>query len=336
MVPLALMAVQAAEMVLPKCAARNGRVFERHGLLMLVLHAGACLLVWAWYSYTMRYNKLHEGSFSNQEVQPPWRMPQWEVERAWDFATSLLPSMVHHWSVWVLMLVAIAFLARHTRLVPLGVLVLNVVLLAGTALYTVLFFPALNEHDYYFIIPLVTPWCIITSALWMLHRHRPVALAHRWGLVGLCGLSLLNIAYAREDHLMRTRGHGTVRSVGTFPLHDKRDLDYWQESQYWDLSGLLNIEPIARGIGISPQDTIICVPDPSVCAGLYLAGQRGWQNFGTVHLLKDSASMALYRSRGARYLYVLRPEWLQQPYMRAFTQHPVLEHEGVRIYELRP
>ena len=336
MVPLTLMLVLLVELVFPARTRRLGHLFTEQRWMAMLLLAVVCATVWTWYAYTLRYNHLHHGSFSNQEVQPPWRMGADELARAWRFGSTLLPGMVHHWSVWLLTALALTFLLVRHRGLPIGLLACNGALVTGTALYTVLFFPALNEHDYYFILPLVMPWCLIASALWALGRQWPGLLGSKWTLVALGALAVLNMAYAREDHLMRTRGGASpVREADSFPLHTEADLVYWQESQWWTRGGLMDIEPYSRSIGIAEDDTVICIPDHSVCAALYLAGQRGWQNFGTLHDLGDSLSMALYRDRGAKYLYVLEEDWLKRPYMKAFTRHPVGEHRGVKIYDLR-
>jgi hypothetical protein len=293
------------------------------------------VVVWRWVAYTQAYNHLHEGSFSNQEVQPYWAISEDLFRKSWGFGSTLLPGMIYHWSLWAFVVACAVIVAYHIRSIPRGVLGLNAALLGGTLLYVALFFPALNEHDYYFILPLLTLWVLMTTAVWALGRSFPKLLRSRITLGALALFLVLNAAYAREDHLIRTRGPQSVKAAGSFPLHTAAQCAYWQEVQHWSRTGTLDLEPYARSIGISPWDTVVCVPDNSVCAALYLSGQRGWQNFGTLNDLEDSLSMAFYRDRGARYLYVLEDDWLDRPYMKAFTRHLVGQHRGVKIYDLR-
>lgn len=117
--------------------------------------------------------------------------------------------------------------------------------------------------------------------------------------------------------------------------HSKAELDHWDITRYWHLNDLLTIEHYARSIGIERSDTVVVMPDHTVCAGLYLSGQRGWQNLGTKGSLEDSASIAGTVINGARFLYVTDTALLKRPYLRSFLSDPVGRYGATRIYRLK-
>ncbi len=335
MLPLTLLAILVVEAVGRHRLGVHGPLFTRRPVAAGLMLLACCAVVWWWYDYSTEYNHLHFGSFSNQAVMPPWEMAPEAVVQAWGFAKTLLPGMLMHVSMQVLMVAAAVHVLFRYRRLPIGVRAANVVLLLGTAAYTLLFFPALNNHDYYFIIPLLAPWTLLLSSCWILQQQYPRTMAGAPLLIGMGLLTLINMEYAREDHLMRTRGEGPVAGQVWTPLHTPAQVDQWERCRYWGMAGLLDIEPVARSLGVLPSDTVICITDNSVCAALYLAGQRGWQNFGNLRDLQDADALEFYRARGARYLYLIDAKGSWRDYMEPFTRRPIGEHHGVVIHDLR-
>lgn len=74
--------------------------------------------------------------------------------QAWDVGRRIVVFQVFDTSVWVLMGVAFTALAANVRKLPEQVILLNALLLAGTVLYILFWFHALDNHDHYFS----TPW----------------------------------------------------------------------------------------------------------------------------------------------------------------------------------
>jgi hypothetical protein len=212
------------------------------------------------------------------------------------------------------------------------VMLFNLLLVAGCVLYVLLWWITLDNHDYYYICPLVTLVSLVGTALGTLKREHPKAFASRWTLVAVSVLLAYNVAYARNNHLMRTRGETDLDGKNYLPVFHEKELDYLRGARYWERLGLLDMEPYSRSIGIAPEDSVVCVSDVSVCASLYLIGQRGWMNFGDQ--IRDSADLQHTVDHGAKYLFILNNADGIPDYVNPYKGKPIGQHMGVDIFDI--
>ncbi len=331
---VALLLAWLAERIFPEKSKSSGRLFDHPGpsLAMLLLSA---MSVAGWYIYSLHYNELHGGGFSNQFAQPLWSLDADVAERAWEFGKLIMPGQIFHWSVWVLLAGSLVVIAAHASRLPPALLALNGSLVVGAIAFMLLWFVALDNHDYYFILPSIAVVLPIATAIRTLQSSPgSSAWTHR-AVLPAAALLMVNVFYARENMEFRTRGEREPDRRGWMFHHSKAELDHWDITRYWHLNDLLTIEHYARSIGIERSDTVVVMPDHTVCAGLYLSGQRGWQNLGTKGSLEDSASIAGTVINGARFLYVTDTALLKRPYLRSFLSDPVGRYGATRIYRLK-
>jgi hypothetical protein len=208
-----------------------------------------------------------------------------------------------------------------------------VTLFLGVSLYLALWFVTFDNHDYYFIAPLVFPMTMLVSTLWLMKRYDPHVFRSPWAKVAFLLLLGYHAVYAMNNHEMRTRGSASLNIDAFVPVYHASELEHWNMTQYWNLSGLIDIEPIARAAGIRKDDLIVVTPDESVCSSLYLSGQRGFNEFGGLRL--DSAQVALRVEKGAKYLYLLQYNEARVKALGGWLDLPLFEHNGVRVYDLR-
>ncbi len=294
---------------------------------------GMAILVAAlWVGYSYWYNHVHGGEYSHQGTWAYWDLSSEERSKALRFGTTILPGMLFHWSAWALFLVCVPLLLVFQR--DRGILVLNGIFILGTALFVLLWFVALDNHDYYFIVPMNTLVVLLVSTMNGLRARLPRPMSAPLVRAILVVFFAINALYAREDHVMRTRGPMSVDALQLLLPHGQALEQHYSYMGYWQYEPLLDIRPRMRAHGIRKDDKVIVLPDESIGVGPYLVGQRG-ENSVSLYII-DAPAVHRAIARGAAYLVLLEvpEEW--RPWIGPFLEHPLFEHRGVRVYDLRP
>ncbi|MBK8497231.1 MAG: glycosyltransferase family 39 protein [Flavobacteriales bacterium] len=296
--------------------------------------AGAITMVLSWYVYAAKYNAVHNAPYTPNSLWPIWKMTAEEFDRATTFGKEILVFELFGLPVWTTFIVLASACFIGFRKAPIQVALLNGALLFGTFLYLMGWFQALNNHDYYFINPMIMLVAISVSGLWYLRQYQMDWLVNPWTKGIALAVLIHSTMFAASDAQLRFRNGKPLAEKDSIPLVGGQRLAYWKESQYWLYGGLLDIEPYLRSLGITHQDRVIIAPDRTWQNSLYLSGQRGWNDF-TMHL-KEPAQLDQCVASGALYLLLLEEEWTRRPHMQHYVQYPIGEHKGVRVYDLRP
>lgn len=330
---LALLGVLVVESVVPDRLLPKWRAFPQRGwawLGFLLLFA----MVFSWYMYAAWYNGLHGAGYTPNSFWPLWETtPEVYAFAVW-FGLNILVYELFAAPMWILLFAGMAVFFVAIRRFPLQVVLVNIALLCGVILFTIGWFKALENHDYYFINPQIMAVVMILTALWYVGRRHPQVLRSPWAKGVAMALLTYSTVYTMFDMRLRTRGGTPLSDEQRPPLLNEAQIDHWRETQFWSFRGLMTITPYARSLGITPDDRVITVRDRSWQNALYVIGQRGW-NDGNLGL-EDTASFEHCLRNGARYLFVNESDWLQRPYMQRYLQHPIGEYEGVHIFDLRP
>ncbi|HQW85818.1 MAG TPA: hypothetical protein PLH93_01470 [Flavobacteriales bacterium] len=292
----------------------------------------AILAVALWVGYSYWYNHVHGGEYSHQGTWAYWDLHPDERSKAARFGTTVMPGMLFHWSAWALFLLCVPLLLLFQR--DRGILVLNGIFLLGTIVFVLLWFVALDNHDYYFIVPMITLVVLLVSTIHGLRARMPRPMSALPVRITLVLFFAVNALYAREDHVMRTRGPMSVDALHLLLPHGQALEQHYSYMGYWQYEPLLDIRPLMRAHGIRKDDKVIVLPDESIGVGPYLVGQRG-ENSVSLYII-DAPAIQRAIARGAGYLVLLdvREDW--RPWIGPFLEHPLFEHRGVRVYDLRP
>lgn len=298
-----------------------------------VLAAGY-LLVYAWYAYAAAYNNTHGAKYTFNDLWPIWSLNSEEREWAWRTGCDIIVFQIFDTSVWILMAVAFSALAANIRRLPWQVILLVVTLLLGSVLYTLLWFAALNNHDYYFINPMIALVVLLACFLWLLAHHYPDLLRARWSRWAMAALLVFNVAYTAQNMAMRYDTGGNMSARKLWPLYHDQELSYWNSLGFWGMDDLETIEPRLRAMGVRAEDKVIFLDDGAINSSLVLMGNRGWTSFGQDLMAPGRIDDLI--ARGARYLLFTRAEWLDDQRVAAYINRPVGQVGSVYIFDLRP
>lgn len=298
---------------------RSGAISEQFKLNIKRTLAFATLFAFVigWNVFSAYYNKLHRAHtedgtpyFSGQ-TYPIWSLKKEsiidilkEVKNYW------LPqyyniSMMVFWS-----LLAIALLVWFRR-VSVFFRTITLLIFLGIVMFSLLWFYAFGQHDYYIINLLILPVFILLSLLDYLFVYQQKLMNLMVLKVAFTLFIIFNVEYAAEK--LKERYFG------------------WQ-NEYPAYKDIHTITPYLREIGIKPEDKVICLPDGATCYTLYLMNQPGWS--GT-NFKNDSMQVKKYMKLGAKYLILSDAEPLSRACLQPFMKNKIGEYGAATVYKLQ-
>ena len=300
------------EMMGVKFGEKGTRIFEERWKAALPFFL-SFLIMLLWYSWAYNYNQLHDTIYFSMRTCPIWNVAECcECDYQsvlYNIRKVFLPQLFYKPVMFVL-LGCVAFTlayARYARPLLLGI---SLFTFLGTLSFFLLWFAAFYEHDYYFINLYVFPVFLLITSLDILRRRFPMVFQSRYFLIAFIVLVLLAL------------GH-------TFKRQERR---YRSENAY--LAGAMQIAPYLEKLGITRQDYVVSIPDPTPNYTLYLLNRKGWTDF--YHKTRDSLSLQQSIGRGAKYLIVsgFEKELQERPFLHTFLSEPMGSAGGTHVFRI--
>jgi hypothetical protein len=289
--------------------------------------------VLGWYAYAASYNATHGAKYTFNALWPIWDLDADSRARVWRVGLDIVLPQLMDRSLQVILLFAVLGYLLRIRREHRQVFLFVGALLMGVLLYILFWFQALDNHDYYFINPMILVVVIAVVALHALLRDRPGAAHSPWVRVAAIGLLLYNMAYTNTNMAMRYDGSGQLSAVELWPRPSTKEVDHWNGVGLGPLKELVHIRPALAELGITPTDKVIFLDDGTINASLVLMGNRGWTSFGWGVL--DPGVIDRLIDRGARYLLFVEDRWLSDPRLFPYLRSPKGVVGKVRIIDLR-
>jgi hypothetical protein len=270
------------------------------------------ITVAAWFTYVTKYNNAYNRDSLLVGILPIWDMNLAEIKvKFLEIATFWIYEnfpgyfqllVVVFWSVMIVLP------KKNNRVLYY----LNIVLAIGVATYLLLFFQVIAGHDYYWINSYILLLVAIVSFVFFLKSN--YQLAFKWGKIVFVLLLVLNVIYAHNK--LDDRFHGANMDYYNFYEKDFKSMKEYN-----------------RKLGIKREDFVICIPDGTINASLYLLDQKGWSAYGT-HFEKEEffkTDIAM----GAKYLFVSDSTLLRKEYLKPFIKNKMGQYKSVSVYDLR-
>ncbi len=316
---------------------RERPVFE-HKLQTLIFMAAALVPILIWYLWAEDYNTLHGGKYTFNHIWPYWEADASVRERVISEVMNFTGRQIMAPFNWVLFGVAFLFLfissARLPRLLWLVPLILNM----GAVLYSILWFQAWADHDYYFINLYVVPFVTLVSAVVAMQLVLAQTIK-RQVLTATMAVILLLSAWYTAEHLELRYEPDYDRDYFMVAKGEEGHLKYL----FWDHSrhegGLNDIEPKLLEWGVTEDDRVISVPDASYSITLYLMDRPGFTNMAHIYssekINRSEGSLREHIAKGATFLVVNEPGYEDRfPWILPFMTDMVGRHRSIRVFRL--
>jgi hypothetical protein len=318
---------------------KDRRLFENH-FKKLLLMALALVPIVIWYAWAAKYNAEHGGKYTFNSVWPLWEADAAYRARTYHDVMQFTSRQIMAPVNWILFGLSFVFLLVRAPKLPRLLWLTPLILNFGALVYSILWFQAWADHDYYFLNLYVGPLVTITAAIIAVQSMLKDRKHHQIMAMTM-GLVLLWSAWYTAEHLdcryspNYNHDYITVADDGDGNSAEEGHLKYI----HWDVGrherAFDDIEPKLVEWGIGEEDLVISVPDASYCITLYLMDRHGFTNMSMIN--RDPASVREHIGKGARYLIVNEPEYEKDfPWIKAFMKDTVGIHRNVRVFRLSP
>ena len=184
----------------------------------------------------------------------------------------------------------------------------------GLLSYVILFFQALEAHDYYTInLFILIPIIILGFFLLLKNEFNALynSLVFRMIMITFLVYNL-DFSVRRMESLYSDDG--------------------WQNRNYIEhTKSFVEIYTYLKSIGINKEDLVLSLSDNSINISLYLMNQKGWTNFG---ISADSTKIREKINDGARYLFIYDKEAYEDENLQPFIKNKMGEFRNIDIFEL--
>jgi hypothetical protein len=189
---------------------------------------------------------------------------------------------------------------------------LTLFLFWGILGYSLLWFKAFTDHDYY-QLPLVLPavFLSITIMEYYVRDIRPKINTKLANGILACLLIIISISVYHNRNIQHER--------------------YTDPKYVYINPALYEIEPYLLKIGIGPQDHVVCVPDPSPNISLNAINRYGY----TEEFNSESYNIYTFKAQGARYLIISDSSYLDKPLYVPFEKKWIGEYKGIYIFDIK-
>ena len=307
------------------------KLFRNHKRDLLVM-AVALLPNFIWYTWAAWYNGIHGGKYTFNGLWPLWEADASYRAEVWQGIIEFVGPQIMSPVNWIIALVTTFLGIFFAKRIPKALWLAPIILFLGCLIYSVFWFQAWRNHDYYFINvyvwPLIAMGCIVG-----VHKMLMIPkLAERiFRAVGV--LTLAWSFWYGQEHLELRIAPDYDKDYFTAMEQEEGKLKYI----FWDHDrherGLLDIEPLLADAGVGEDDLVVTIPDASYSITLYLMDRKGWSNM--VNRNRDAESLRKHIAKGAKYLVINEPNYEDEfPWVKEFMTDLVLEHRSIRVYRL--
>ncbi|MFM7310921.1 MAG: ArnT family glycosyltransferase [Flavobacteriales bacterium] len=311
---------------------KEGRVFPhrwKQFSMFLIVFA----VVASWYAYAVHYCTIHGGKYSFNSLWPIWEASDARVNeillKIGSFMLGELYAPIWSLTLVTLLLVCIFYGRVFPRWMWYGFAMLVLALTAQSLLW----FQALDIHDYYWITMFVLPAVILLMFAYLMFLKGGLIFSYRIFWIGLFASFSWSVWYAANNSNMRYFVREGARYFPNYNSETVKFYKYYKSAYDVEWRPYETIEPYLVSIGMTEDDLVITQPDPSFNISLYLMNRRGWSAMGD-----ESNSSEGVRRRieaGARWLLVLDQGMTSdKSFLNEYMSNPVGHYKGVSIYRL--
>jgi len=289
---------------------KEGKLFKRP---LLILISIICVLAiqLIWYNYASDYNSKHYNNYFLIGILPIWGVEWSSFSRT--FEAMEVWSYFRNDTLKILLALLLFLLFSYKRISRLNYLI-TIISTTGVLGYMILFFGALEYHDYYMINTfIIIPIYLIT--LFDLIQSNYAKFFHSF-LFRILVIAFLihNVDYSR------------IRITGRYNPNGWENVNYINKIKLFQ-----SIQPYLKSLGIKEEDRVISLSDFSGNITLYLMDRKGWTNYD---INSKSERIADRIEMGAKYLITYDDNLKSDSKFKRYFRNKIGQFEHIEIYKL--
>ena len=302
--------------------------FVLSGMLILFCY-------WRWYVFAANYNQQDLHHIFNQSIIPLWTLDLGTIHSIINsFYFKVLPVYFNQFAIYAL-ITALIFLLVIPRVTNSFAKRAAAIYFLGLVCFMVLFFQGLDVHDYFLINTLVFIPAILVATIIALQNKFSTLIKS----IPLKILAVIILVLLINNGMIITRSHYNPHNklvAKNIPLKSREkgfwDYTYWrQQISDHEYQG---IDKYLKDIGISYNDKVISVGDPTPNLTLSLMGVRGFTEFHYQDNYTGTAKIKRMIELGATFIAINTRNEVNE-YTKAFLGEKIGQYNNISIYKLK-
>lgn len=291
----------------------KARTFKKTSIIHILFFILSFAFIALWYLYAISYNKLHGTQYFSTRTWPIWELPSTEIDTIINNIKNMWGYEYFNLPTYILLVISLIFILVFVTKNKFIFNFITLLIFIGTICYSLLWFFAFKEHDYYIINILILPIFIVLTATDNLKNNFP----NIFNSTILKTIIIIFISY---------NIYSNIKSIN--------NRYYGWVNEYPKYQFIHNISDYLDEIGIEKNDKVICTPDISHNYTLYLMNRKGWTDLYGITSSKEGIELGI--KKGAKYLLLIDENEViaNKPFISSFTYHKVGEYGNVTIYKL--
>ncbi len=321
------------------CFLQNIRHIKQNSKALL-LQLGSVLflfiVVFSWYAFAKDYNSKNLDGLFRQDTIPIWSLSSEHIHQILNVVyTNTIIYLLNPFALITLagLFIVSVVLWKKTNTT---LLLITSILFLGISMFILLFFEAMDAHEYFLIdATVIIPAIILT----FLTTMKGLSIK-TFNSTTTKSLAFILLAFSLNYDIVVTRDHFNPKDkmvTYNIPL-PKRVQDYWDYC-YWDWElhrgKFEGITPYLRSLGIKFEDKVISIPDESPNITLTMLQQKGFTDYHYWNNYQGARRTERKIELGAKYLIVQGDENLLRDDVAPFISNQIGEYNGIKIYRLK-
>ena len=340
----------------------NGEIFLKPKKAIFPFLISLIIII-CWYVYAAYFNSWHGGKYTFNGLWPIWEMEKEQFLVIKKFVADIIVHQIFsYYTLIVLAGMGIALLLDFKRLNKF-ILVMLLLLIIGCPLFILLWFQALEAHDYYIINLIILPLFILIGFVWHLKNNYQKIFYSKFSKLVFFLFLIYNVSYAANnirirywnifyagkiDNILYPTNNNNMSVWSVFGVNEhmynlfceKEEIDFWWwTGSHNSFEPLNDIEEFNRNLGIKKEDLVAYIPDQGFATSLYLMNQKGWTSgFGIENnpIVKPEEKLKeKIEDKELLYLFIGDSAYLDEEYLQPFLRNPIGNYKGVNIYSLK-
>ena len=288
--------------------------FDKRPRLLPIFISAAIIAssIMVWYKYVDWYNNQNGNHINLQGIYPWWDMAPTDI--LWTFLQKIFDYWLKSYQqLYVLYLLIAMMGVFRVKIMAVNkfLRVFTLYVMAGTIMYSVLWFKAFGDHDYYQLALTIPAVFISISFIDLVAKYLPRSTLAKAGVyIGLLSVIVISITHNVRQQRFR----------------------YTERLNVNCNDDIYGVESYLRQIGITKDDIVYSVPDGSPNITLAAFGNMGYtsdlfgpNNYKAADCIKNGAKFMIVTDS----IYLHKPEYI--PYMKK----QIGNYKGIYIFDLR-
>jgi hypothetical protein len=295
---------------------KNERLFPQKWLASIpfILTVGLTL---AWYLFAIQYNAKHTTTYFRTTSWAIWNLDWNEIKYISTRFINPWGSHYFHVSSHVLTALLLGWIVftpkKHSRFLYF----LTTLSMVGVVLYTLIWYYAFKDHDYYVLNLVIMPAiAAVVGGIYL--KKKPQILYSWWFKFGVVAFLIVNLVHTKQTLDIRNDLSSKFTSNFNHAFYEHEE-----------------VRAFLKENGIEYPDLVLSLPDKSPNVTLYYMNLPGWTELYSPGAY-DTAKVKRIASFGAKYLIISNKDYLDSPALQGAYVKPIANYkEEIFVFDIQ-